>query len=290
MDPVIAAAAIAFGFVYIHPFEDGNGRVHRWLIHHVLSRAGYNPPATVFPVSAVMLRGISEYKRVLESYTRPLLRLIEWHSTLDNNVEVVNDTADYYRYFDATLHAEFLYHCVETTVEHDLPEEVAYLEGYDRFVRGVQEIVDMPASTLDLLHRFLHQSGACYQSAPAQRSSRSSGTRRSSASNVFIGIVTTCQIPRQRETSEPDVQSTRPRRSGRRCRRFKSCHPPTIDFRNGFQTLAGHHAGYRQFLAADLCAPALAVAGADSTGSTMADGYCGPWWITLCATNGSFSS
>jgi hypothetical protein len=159
MDPVIAAASIAFGFVYIHPFEDGNGRVHRWLIHHVLSRAGYNPPTTVFPVSAVMLREISEYKRVLESYTRPLLRLIEWHPTQDNNVEVVNDTADYYRYFDATLHAEFLYHCVETTVEHDLPEEVAYLESYDRFVRGVQEIVDMPASTLDLLHRFLHQNG-----------------------------------------------------------------------------------------------------------------------------------
>lgn len=159
IDPVIAAAAIAFGFVYIHPFEDGNGRVHRWLIHHVLSRAGYNPPATVFPVSAVMLREISEYKRVLEGYTRPLLRLIEWHPTQDNNVEIVNDTADYYRYFDATVHAEFLYHCVETTVEHDLPEEVAYLEGYDRFVRGVQEIVDMPASTLDLLHRFLHQNG-----------------------------------------------------------------------------------------------------------------------------------
>src|SRR5206468_11995522 len=28
IDPVIAAAAIAFGFVYIHPFVDGNGRLH----------------------------------------------------------------------------------------------------------------------------------------------------------------------------------------------------------------------------------------------------------------------
>ncbi len=44
--------------------------MHRWLIHHVLNRAGYNPPTTVFPVSAVMLREMSEYKRVLESYTR----------------------------------------------------------------------------------------------------------------------------------------------------------------------------------------------------------------------------
>jgi Fic family protein len=38
LDPLVAAAAVAFGFVYIHPFEDGNGRLHRWLIHHVRAR------------------------------------------------------------------------------------------------------------------------------------------------------------------------------------------------------------------------------------------------------------
>jgi Fic family protein len=30
VDPVAAAAALAFGLVYIHPFADGNGRLHRW--------------------------------------------------------------------------------------------------------------------------------------------------------------------------------------------------------------------------------------------------------------------
>ena len=77
----------------------------------------------------------------------------------DGTVEVTNDTADYYRYFDATAHAEFLYQCVEQTVDRDLPEEVAYLESYDRFARSVQEIVDMPAEKFDLLHRFLRQEG-----------------------------------------------------------------------------------------------------------------------------------
>jgi Fic family protein len=157
MDPVVAAAAVAFGFVYIHPLEDGNGRLHRWLIHHVLARAGYNPPGIIFPVSAAILREIDAYRRVLESYSEPLLPLIEWRATDTGNVEVLNDTADYYRYFDATEHAEFLYHCVRETVERDLPAEVSYLEAYDRFVRGVQEMVDMPASTVDLLHRFLRQ-------------------------------------------------------------------------------------------------------------------------------------
>ena len=156
-DPVAAAASLAFGFVYVHPFVDGNGRLHRWLIHHVLAATGYTPPNMVFPVSAPMLREIAEYRRVLESYSRPLLLLIRWRATSSGNVEILNETRDHYRFFDATAHAEFLYHCVEQTVVNDLPNEIAYLEAYDRFTTGVQQIVDMPRHTLELLHRFLHQ-------------------------------------------------------------------------------------------------------------------------------------
>lgn len=159
LDPVVAAATAAFGFVYIHPFEDGNGRLHRWLIHHALAVAGYNPHGVVFPVSAAILREIDSYEQVLQSYSRPLLEYIDWQPTEQGNVAVLNETAQYYRYFDATAHAEFLYHCVATTVEHDLPEEVAYLEAYDRFATEVQHIVDLPARTVELLHRFLRQGG-----------------------------------------------------------------------------------------------------------------------------------
>lgn len=158
LDPVVAAAALSFGFVYIHPFEDGNGRLHRWLIHHVLARAGYNPPNLVFPVSVPMLRRIAEYREVLSSYSLQVLRLVEWRPTTGRNVEVLNDTGDYYRFFDATPHAEFLYRCVEETVTLDLPREVAYLEGYDEFSRRVQdEIADMPERTVTLLVSFLRQ-------------------------------------------------------------------------------------------------------------------------------------
>jgi hypothetical protein len=157
VDAVTTAAALAFGFVYIHPFEDGNGRIHRWLFHHILCAAGYNPPGVVFPISSTIYRRIDEYSRVLESYSRPLLDFVEWRPTPDGNVEVLNETADYYRYFDATRHAEFLYECVQQTVEHDLPDEVGYLEAYDRFSNQVLQIVDMPNRLVDLLHRFLSQ-------------------------------------------------------------------------------------------------------------------------------------
>lgn len=155
VDPVAAAAAIAFGFVYVHPFEDGNGRLHRWLIHHVLATAGYNPPGVVFPISAAILRRLDEYRAVLESHSRVMLPLIEWRATVDNNVEALNDTADYYRYFDATAHAEFLYSCVEQTVEHDLPEEVRFLEAFDTFSSAVKEIVDMPDREIERLRGFI---------------------------------------------------------------------------------------------------------------------------------------
>ena len=123
LDPVVVAAALSFGFVYIHPFEDGNGRLHRWLIHHVLARGGYSPPNLVFPVSVAMLRRIADYREVLTSYSREVLPLVDWRTTRRHNVEVLNDTADYYRFFDATDHAEFLYRCVEETVAGTCPRK-----------------------------------------------------------------------------------------------------------------------------------------------------------------------
>jgi len=154
---VATAAAVAFGFVYMHPFEDGNGRLHRWLMHHVLARAGFNPPGLVFPVSAAILRRVEDYRRVLQSYSRPLLNLIEWRPTPAGNVEVLNETVDFYRYFDATRHAEFLYECVDQTVQHDLVDEVRFLRAYDAFVSRVGTLVDMPHGKMELLWQFLHQ-------------------------------------------------------------------------------------------------------------------------------------
>src|SRR5438034_2261945 len=192
VDAVSAAAAIAFGFVYIHPFVDGNGRLHRWLIHHVLARGGFNPPGVVFPVSAVILRKIDVYRKVLESYSRPLLSLINWRPTLEGNVEVLNETADYYRYFDATRHAEFLYGCVAETVEQDLPNEVKYLAAYDRFASRIQSLFDVPNSKLDLLWRFLQQNeGKFSRRARAKEFSQLTDEEAAQVENAFDEVWST---------------------------------------------------------------------------------------------------
>ncbi|MGM0532701.1 MAG: Fic family protein, partial [Bacteroidota bacterium] len=156
-DAVLAAAIIAFGFVFIHPFQDGNGRIHRYLIHHVLARKQFTQQGLIFPVSASILDHIDDYRRVLQKYSHPLLDFIDWKSTSDNNVEVNNETIDYYRYFDATPQAEFLFDCVYDTIQNIIPQEVKFLEKYDRFKRFIDDEFEMPDKMVATLVRFLEQ-------------------------------------------------------------------------------------------------------------------------------------
>jgi hypothetical protein len=144
IDPVLQAAATAFSFVYVHPFQDGNGRMHRCLLHHVLAERKFTPPGMVFPVSSVMLDRIDDYRTTLQAHSHPLMPFIDWRPTAERNVEVLNDTADLYRFFDCTAEAEFLYACVARTVEHDLPREIEFLHRHDEAIRGIMDAVEMP--------------------------------------------------------------------------------------------------------------------------------------------------
>ncbi len=156
-DPVLGAALISFGFVFIHPFVDGNGRIHRYLMHQVLADFGFSPKGIVFPISAVILNRLEAYRNVLEAHSKPRLEFIEWEPTPKGNVEILNKTLDLYRYFDATPVAEFLYECIEETIETTLPTEIQYLKHYDQFKQKVHKRFQMPDSLIDLLMRFLQQ-------------------------------------------------------------------------------------------------------------------------------------
>jgi hypothetical protein len=158
LDPALKAAATAFGFVYIHPFQDGNGRMHRCLIHHVLAERNFTPAGMVFPVSSVMLDRIDDYRTTLQSHSQALMPYIDWRPTPVRNVEVLNDTADLYRYYDVTAAAEFLYACVRRTVEQDLPREIDYLARHDDAMRRIMEAVEMPDRVAGNLVMFIRQS------------------------------------------------------------------------------------------------------------------------------------
>ncbi len=153
-EPVIQAASASFGFVFIHPFEDGNGRIHRFLIHQILSREGFTPEGIIFPVSAAMLANMREYDRCLEQFSEVVAPLADYTLYDDGSMAVHNETAYHYRYFDATAMAEYLYGVVEKTIHEDLAEELDFIVKYREAKMQMQAVVDMPDRKIDQFLRF----------------------------------------------------------------------------------------------------------------------------------------
>ncbi len=154
---VVHAAAVSYGFVFMHPFEDGNGRIHRFLIHNILARHGFIPEGVIFPVSAVMLKHPGAYDDSLEEFSRPLMSLVEFTLDAEGRMTVQNDTVRWYRYIDMTAQAEALFSFVETTIDTELAEELSFLANYDRTKAAIQGIVDMPDRKIDLFIRLCIQ-------------------------------------------------------------------------------------------------------------------------------------
>jgi len=152
IDPLILAGIFHKQFVIIHPFMDGNGRIHRYLIHEVLAHAGFTPRGIILPVSAVILANPEDYVAVLEAFSRPIQAMTHYNPDAPDIPATGND-AVYFRYFDATPQAEFLYQALVRTVEEDLGKEIDYLLGFDRAYTALNGMLDWPAHSLEL---FIH--------------------------------------------------------------------------------------------------------------------------------------
>jgi hypothetical protein len=158
VNPVCVATVAGFGFVYLHPFEDGNGRLHRFLIHHSLAKLGFTPPGVLFPVSAAMLRNKAPYDQALEFFSMRLEPFIDYKLDDAGRMTVQGETANLYRYPDLTFQSEYLYRVVADIIETDMRMELGLLEKYDEAIAAVNRVVDMPGLRASLLVRLILQS------------------------------------------------------------------------------------------------------------------------------------
>jgi hypothetical protein len=157
---VIDAAVLAFGLVFIHPFWDGNGRLHRFLIHYALSQCGFTPKEVVFPVSVVILREPRRYDKALEIFSKPLMELIHDYTINDaGEMKVTQDTYDLYQFMDLTPQAEYLFECVEKTIITDFEQELRFLVTYDKIKKEIKELIDIPDQQFDLFIKCVRQNG-----------------------------------------------------------------------------------------------------------------------------------
>jgi hypothetical protein len=154
---LVAAAVVSFAFDFLHPFLDGNGRIHRFLLHHVLARRNFGPQGIILPVSAVILNRPREYDQALESFSKPLMELVEY--TLDERLRmtVTNDTVDFYRYIDCTELTRITIDFIRETIETELPSELRYLTKYDEIRSRMRDIVEIPDRHVDLFIKLVRQ-------------------------------------------------------------------------------------------------------------------------------------
>ena len=149
---VACTAAASFGFVYVHPFMDSNGRIHRFLIHYMLENGSFTPKNTIIPVSAGMLADLEGYNDALELFSNAMMREVKYR-WIDDELEVSGNIARYYRFFDATGQTEYLYSAIERAVHGDLAQEIEYLIATDKARQEIGRFLDLPGKDLDLLIR-----------------------------------------------------------------------------------------------------------------------------------------
>lgn len=158
LPPMMHAALVSFGFVYIHPYRDGNGRIHRYLIHDVLKNRTKTDQDFIIPVSATILQRGKEYDQVLETISKPIMALIDYDmDESDHSISINNDISYMYRYPDLTPHVLFLYKMMETSIAEDLIHEVLYIARYDVVKKALEERYDVPNKDLNLLIQLILQ-------------------------------------------------------------------------------------------------------------------------------------
>lgn len=125
---VVRAAIVAFGFVFIHPFEDGNGRIHRFLIHDMLTRDGLLEHGLIIPVSAHMVNNMRDYDAALENYSKPLMQKIKFKRNERGEIIITNpkEVNAYFRYPDLTQQCAYLAKTIEATLSRTYPKNFIF--------------------------------------------------------------------------------------------------------------------------------------------------------------------
>jgi Fic family protein len=167
---LIRAAVASFGFVYIHPMADGNGRISRFLVNDVLRRDGAVPAPFILPISATITHGTRErvgYDRALERLSKPLMR--RFSDRVDFGAEVdcedgvrtnfhfdaYDEALPTWRYPDLTGQVEYLGDVVRNTIEREMTNEAHYLRNLAQAREAVKNHLEGPNSDIDQIIRSL---------------------------------------------------------------------------------------------------------------------------------------
>lgn len=163
VDALVRASLASFGFVFAHPFMDGNGRLSRFLFHKVACADPRLSSGLVLPVSVAMKRNEDQYLHALQSFSSSTrehwqVQMVDMSPGSQVLAKFVG-SALMYRYWDATQVVEFALRMSQQALDTDLRQETEFLQRYDVARRAADQAVDMNDNDLTLLVRSMVQNG-----------------------------------------------------------------------------------------------------------------------------------
>lgn len=155
-------ASFGFGFVFAHPFMDGNGRLSRFLFHKIVCGDPRLASGLVLlPISMAMKRHEAGYLAALQAFSKPARGLWDVTELADGEFEQhFRGAPEVYRFWDATACVEFGLGMAREALQHDLQQELQFLNRYDAIYQAVNDAVDMNNNDLVLLVRSIAQHGS----------------------------------------------------------------------------------------------------------------------------------
>jgi len=157
-EPLAQAAVASFGLVFHHPFNDGNGRLHRYLLHDFMARSRLMPSGLALPVSAAILEDMPGYGRALEAFSETVSVLVDYELNERGELAILNaENAGWvWRHPDLTPQVEYLGRKLKAAVVM-VAEEVSYLAQYDALAARAKDVVDLPDRRLADLLVLIHE-------------------------------------------------------------------------------------------------------------------------------------
>ena len=171
---LVRAAVASFGFVYVHPMADGNGRISRFLINDVLRRDGVLPAPIILPVSATITHSTynrADYDRVLERFSKPLMQRYGDRYNFRETVKAgdgveynfhfsaYDDALPAWRYPDLTAHVGYLANVIDQTLTHEMRDEARFLQAHEGARQAIKQVLEAPDIELDVIIRSVRENG-----------------------------------------------------------------------------------------------------------------------------------
>lgn len=170
--PIVRAAVASFGFVFIHPMADGNGRISRFLINDTLRRDSAVPEPLLLPISSTITKNTASrnrYDKILEAYSRPMMAETAHNIRFGDRTNypdgVVsdfefsgNDTLrPAWRYPDLTEQSEYLFHVIHETIEYEMRHQIESHQSYIDARDKVKDTLEGPNEHIDRIMRSIER-------------------------------------------------------------------------------------------------------------------------------------